>query len=153
MTESAGILLYRRREEAEVFLIHMGGPIWTNKDAGAWSLPKGIIGAREDPLVAAKREFREETGFVPVGEFKALGRFRQNGGKYISVWALEGDCDPAHMVSQTFSMIWPPKSGQRQEYPEADRGDWFSREPALAKIVKGQRPVIARFYALLEPGR
>lgn len=146
MIESAGIVLYRRRPEVEIFLIHMGGPIWARRDEGAWSVPKGIVGAGEAPLVAAKREFQEETGFTLAGEFNPLGRFRQNSGKYISVWAAEGDCDPGQLVSQTFSMVWPPKSGKRQQYPEADRGQWFGREEALAKIVKGQKPVVERFF-------
>jgi len=147
LIESAGIILYRhRRDGVEIFLIHMGGPIWKGRDAGAWSIPKGIIGPREGPLTAAKREFQEETGYALEGEFKPLGRFRQNSGKYLSVWAVEGDCDPARMVSQSFSMIWPPKSGKRQQYPEADRGNWFEREAALVKVVKGQRAVIEHFY-------
>lgn len=148
MIESAGIILYRRRRKLEVFLIHMGGPIWARRDEGAWSIPKGVRQDGEDPLVAAKREFQEETGFAPAGEFKPVGRFKQNSGKYISVWAMEGDCDPGQLVSQTFSMIWPPKSGKRQQYPEADRGAWFDREAALAKIVKGQKPVLERFYEM-----
>lgn len=148
MIESAGIILYRRRRKLEVFLIHMGGPIWARRDEGAWSIPKGVRQDGEDPLVAAKREFQEETGFAPAGEFRPVGRFKQNSGKYISVWAMEGDCDPGQLVSQTFSMIWPPKSGKRQQYPEADRGAWFDREAALAKIVKGQKPVLERFYEM-----
>jgi predicted NUDIX family NTP pyrophosphohydrolase len=148
LIESAGIILYRRRRKLEVFLIHVGGPIWARRDEGAWSIPKGVRQDGEDPLVAAKREFQEETGFAPAGEFKPVGRFKQNSGKYISVWAMEGDCDPGQLVSQTFSMIWPPKSGKRQQYPEADRGAWFDREAALAKIVKGQKPVLERFYEM-----
>jgi predicted NUDIX family NTP pyrophosphohydrolase len=148
LIESAGIILYRRRRKLEVFLIHMGGPIWARRDEGAWSIPKGVKQDGEDPLVAAKREFQEETGFAPAGEFKPVGRFKQNSGKYISVWAMEGDCDPGQLVSQTFSMIWPPRSGKRQQYPEADRGAWFDREAALAKIVKGQKPALERFYEM-----
>jgi predicted NUDIX family NTP pyrophosphohydrolase len=148
LIESAGIILYRRRRKLEVFLIHMGGPIWARRDEGAWSIPKGIKGEREDPLAAAKREFQEETGFALAGEFKPVGRFKQNSGKYISVWAVEGDCDPGRLVSLTFSMVWPPRSGKRQQYPEADRGEWFDRETALAKIVKGQKAVIERFYEM-----
>ena len=146
LVESAGIILYRRRDEVEIFLIHMGGPIWAHRDEAAWSVPKGTIGPREAPLMAARREFQEETGFVRAGEFKPLGRFRQNSGKHISVWAVEGDCDPALMASQSFSMIWPPNSGKRQQFPEADRGGWFDRETALVKIVGGQRAVIKYFY-------
>jgi predicted NUDIX family NTP pyrophosphohydrolase len=146
LIESAGIVLFRRRRKVEIFLIHMGGPIWAHRDEGAWSIPKGIIGAREDALMAAKREFWEETGFVLAGEFKPLGRFKQNNGKHISVWTVEGDCDPGQLISQTFSMVWPPKSGKLQQYPEVDRGDWFDREAALAKIVKGQKGLVEHFY-------
>ena len=146
MVESAGIILYRHREETEIFLVHMGGPLWAGRDAGAWSIPKGVIGNREDPFEAAKREFREETGFTPTGAFRALGRFKQNSGKHISVWMVEGDCDPSQLVSQNFSMIWPPKSGKQRRFPEADRGGWFGCDAALAKIVKGQRVVIERFF-------
>jgi len=153
LAESAGILLFRRGRKTEVFLIHMGGPIWASRDEGAWSIPKGLVGSGEDGLAAAKREFQEETGFTPSGEFKPLGRFKQNSGKHISVWAVEGDFDPAHLVSQEFSMIWPPRSGKRQMFPEADRGGWFDRKAALAKIVKGQRPVIEYFFETLRrPG-
>lgn len=119
---------------------------------GAWSIPKGIIEAGEEPLAAAKREFSEETGFVPDGAFRPLGRFRQNSGKYISIWAVKGDCNPKQLVSQTFSMIWPPKSGKLQQYPEADRADWFGRATAFAKIVKGQRTVIERFFEMIQNG-
>jgi predicted NUDIX family NTP pyrophosphohydrolase len=148
LIESAGIILYRRRQTVEIFLIHMGGPIWARRDEGAWSIPKGVIGVGEAPLVAAKREFWEETGFVLEGEFKPLGRFEQNSGKHIFIWAVKGDCDPGQLVSQTFSMVWPPKSGKLQQYPEADRGDWFDRKSALAKIVRGQRAVVEHFYKM-----
>ena len=144
--ESAGLLLYRKRRVLEVFLIHMGGPFWATKDAAAWSIPKGVIGPDETPMAAAKREFQEETGFRVKGRLLALGRFRQNSAKNLSVWTVEGDCDPDKLVSATFSMEWPPRSGRRQEFPEADRGGWFGRTAALQKIVKGQRPVIEAFY-------
>jgi predicted NUDIX family NTP pyrophosphohydrolase len=147
--ESAGLLLYRKRQELEVFLIHMGGPFWASKDAAAWSIPKGVISRNEAPLAAAKREFQEETGFTAEGDFLALGSFRQNSNKSLTVWAVEGDCDPAQLTSTTFSMVWPPKSGRLQEFPEADRGGWFDRKTALDKIVKGQRPVLEALYAKL----
>jgi predicted NUDIX family NTP pyrophosphohydrolase len=144
--ESAGLLLYRRRHGLEVFLIHMGGPLWASKDAAAWSIPKGVIGRKEEPLAAARREFQEETGVTAEGDFLALGSFRQNSSKNLTVWAVEGDCDPAQLTSTLFSMVWPPKSGRLQQFPEADRGDWFDRKTALKKIVKGQRPVLDAFY-------
>ena len=144
---SAGILLYRMTAgEAEVFLVHPGGPYWTNKDKGAWSVPKGIVNPREDYLAAARREFREETGFAPEGDFLPLGSFRQRSGKQLTVWSLEGDCDPARLVSECFSMIWPPKSGMIQMFPEVDRGAWFKRDEAMVRIVPAQRPIIERFY-------
>ena len=144
--ESAGLLLYRRRRGLEVFLIHMGGPLWASKDAAAWSIPKGVINPNEEPLAAARREFQEETGVTAEGDFLALGSFRQNSSKNLTVWAVEGDCDPAQLTSTLFSMVWPPKSGRLQQFPEADRGDWFDRKTALKKIVKGQRPVLDAFY-------
>lgn len=145
--QSAGLLLYRRHSSGlQVFLVHMGGPIWAKKDLGAWSIPKGVIGPGEAPLAAAIREFREETGFDVTGDCEALGTFRQNSSKDISIWALEGDCDPALLVSNTFEMAWPPKSGKRKRFPEADRAGWFSRNEAMDKIVRGQRSVLEAFY-------
>ena len=144
--ESAGLLLYRKRQQLEVFLIHMGGPIWASRDTAAWSIPKGVISRNEVPLAAAKREFREETGFTAVGDFLPLGTFRQNSGKNLTVWAVEGDCDPAQLISTLFSMVWPPKSGRLQQFPEADRGGWFDPKTARKKIVKGQWPVLEAFY-------
>src|SRR5215813_12430342 len=103
--ESAGVLLWRRRKRAvEVFLIHPGGPFWKNKDAGAWSIPKGLIDPKEDHRAAAKREFAEETGFVIEGDHVLLGRFKQSSAKMLTVYAIEGDCDPAKLVSNTFSL-------------------------------------------------
>jgi predicted NUDIX family NTP pyrophosphohydrolase len=145
--ESAGLLLYRQRQELEVFLIHMGGPIWARRDEDAWSIPKGVIGKGEDPLAAARREFFEETGFSPEGPFEPLGTIRQNSAKNLTIWAVRGNLDPAKLVSTSFQMEWPPHSGRLQAFPEADRGQWFMRTEALRKIVKGQRPVIETFYA------
>ena len=145
--ESAGLLLYRKRRALQVFLIHMGGPFWAKKDAAAWSIPKGVIGVQEEPLAAARREFQEETGFAVDGPVLALGRFRQNSSKNLSVWAMEGDVDPDHLTSNLFAMEWPPKSGRMEQFPEADRGAWFGRAAALEKIVNGQRVVLEAFYA------
>jgi predicted NUDIX family NTP pyrophosphohydrolase len=135
--------MYRRKETgAEVFLVHPGGPFWAKKDAGAWSIPKGEIAGGEDPLVAAKREFEEETGFRPEGEFVELGEIRQGGGKVVSAWAVEGDFDPATLVSNACEIEWPPRSGRKMEIPEVDRGEWFSAEVAKEKILKGQAPLL-----------
>lgn len=147
---SAGLLLYRVRERAaEVFLVHPGGPFWSRKDLGAWSIPKGEIAEGEDPLEAARREFEEETGFRPEGEFRELEPVRQRSGKVVHAWAVEGDCDPAVIRSNTFSMEWPPRSGRRQQYPEVDRAGWFDLERAKEKILEGQRPLLAQLQVLL----
>jgi predicted NUDIX family NTP pyrophosphohydrolase len=138
-TTSAGILLYRRRDGGlDVFLIHPGGPFWAKKDLGAWSIPKGELAEGEEPLLAAIREFREETSFEIAGVFEQLTPVRQRSGKTVIAWALEGDCDPREMRSNTFSMEWPPKSGKQREFPEADRGAWFGIEEARTRIVSGQ---------------
>jgi predicted NUDIX family NTP pyrophosphohydrolase len=133
----------------EVFLIHPGGPFWSRKDAGAWSIPKGLLNPGEDALSGAWREFHEETGYAAhsPGAEMDLGRFRLPGGKQLLIWAAEGDCDPERLVSERFEMEWPPRSGQRQQFPEADRGAWFDQPQALEKITKGQRQVIEKFYA------
>ena len=147
---SAGLLLYRRRDSGvEVFLVHPGGPYWARKDDGAWSVPKGLVDANEDELSCARREFKEETGFDAHGSGAEhdLGTFRQPSGKRVHVWALEDDCDPAQLRSNLFEMEWPPKSGRTARFPEVDRGGWFDRAQALLKIVKGQRPILEKFYA------
>src|SRR5438309_7738613 len=124
---SAGILMYRRCAGGlEVLLAHPGGPFWKNKDAGAWTIPKGEIDEGEDALEAARREFLEETGVEARGEAIALTPVRQRSGKLVIAWALDGDCDPSSIRSNTFSMEWPPKSGRMQEFPEVDRAAWFS---------------------------
>lgn len=140
---SAGLLLYRRRGDVlEVFLVHPGGPFWAKKDLGAWSIPKGELAEGEDPLAAAKREFTEETGFPIEGEFRPLKPLRQPSGKTVAAWAVEGDCDPAELRSNTFEMEWPPKSGKRQAFPEVDRAAWFSIEEARERILAGQAPFL-----------
>lgn len=149
---SAGILLYRRRgSHTQVFLVHPGGPYWARKDAGAWSVPKGLVNPGEDELACAKREFAEETGFDAegAGYEHDLGSFPQRGGKVLRVWAMEGDCDPADLRSNLFEMEWPPKSGRTQQFPEVDRGAWFDRDQALLKINQGQLTLLEQFYAEL----
>jgi predicted NUDIX family NTP pyrophosphohydrolase len=136
---SAGILLFRRRvDELQVLLGHPGGPYWANKDDGAWSIPKGGIADGEDLLVAARREFEEEIGYSPDGPFFPLGEARQPGGKVVAIYGVEGDWDPSSLLSNTFSMQWPPKSGRMVDFPELDRAQWFSIEEAERKILKGQ---------------
>ena len=146
--QSAGLLMFRRRRGAiELLLVHPGGPYWARKDDGAWSIPKGFVEEGEDTLVAAKREFEEETGQRPTGEFIALGVFKQPSGKQVNAFAIEGEFDLASFRSNNFALEWPPRSGRMQEFPEADRAGWFTPEAALVKITKGQRPII---QALLE---
>jgi predicted NUDIX family NTP pyrophosphohydrolase len=148
---SAGLLMFRRREaQVEVFLVHPGGPFWQKKDAGAWSIPKGECAEGENPLDAAKREFEEETGIKPGGEFISLDQIKQPSGKVITAWAFEGDCSTTAIRSNTFSIEWPPTSGHKQEFPEVDRADWFTLDDARTRIVKGQigflDRLIARFH-------
>ena len=136
---SAGILLHRLRgSRIEVFLVHPGGPFWAKKDAGAWSIPKGEFEVGQDPLEAAKREFKEETGFAVEGNFIELTPVKQPGGKVVYAWAVMGDCEAESIKSNTFSLEWPPWSGKRKEFPEVDRAGWFTPEVAREKILKGQ---------------
>jgi len=136
---SAGLLLYRTvRGSMEVFLAHPGGPFWANKDDGAWSIPKGEFDPGEDPLNAAKREFREETGLVAKGEYQPLKPLRQKGGKIVHAWAVQCDVEAAAVKSNTFSIEWPPRSGKLREFPEIDRAEWFKIDLARRKILKSQ---------------
>ena len=147
---SAGLLMFRgSRRDTEVLLVHPGGPFWAKKDEGAWSIPKGIPDKGEDLLAAARREFHEETGFTAEGEFKPLGAYKQPGGKTVHAWAVEGDCDPARLVSNLFEMEWPPRSGKRARFPEIDRAGWFRANEALAKILLGQRPIVLKLFEIL----
>ena len=147
---SAGLLLYRRRDELEVFLVHPGGPFWAKKDLGAWSLPKGELEEGEDPLATAIREFTEETSFPIAGDFLRLTPLRQPSGKTIHAWAVEADCDPAQLRSNPFSMEWPPKSGQQREFPEVDRAAWFTIAEARTRIIAGQAPFLDELVASCE---
>jgi predicted NUDIX family NTP pyrophosphohydrolase len=147
---SAGLLLYRKRAGTlEVFLVHPGGPFWTKKDAGAWTIPKGEIGEDEDPLVAARREMAEETGFSPEGRFIELPPVRQKAGKLVLAWAIEGDCDPALLRSNLFEMEFPPRSGRMAEFPEIDRGEWFSLGEGRGRILEAQQPFLDALPALV----
>lgn len=150
---SAGLLMFRKRAgQIEVFLVHPGGPFWAKKDLGAWTLPKGEYSDDESPLEAAIREFLEETGFraPPEGtKFIDLGTVLQAGGKIVSAWAFEGDCDPGALVSNLCTIEWPPRSGRRLEIPEADRGEWFSLPEAKERILQGQAAFLDRLNEIL----
>jgi predicted NUDIX family NTP pyrophosphohydrolase len=147
---SAGILLYRRSPDGlHVLLVHPGGPYWAKKDHGAWSLPKGEYADDEDPLAVADREFAEETGSEPVGEFKALGELTQPGGKRVIAWAVAGDFDPRRLRSNTFEIEWPPRSGRQRAFPEVDKAAWFTPPEARQRLLPGQREFISRLLELL----
>ncbi|QIS18584.1 NUDIX domain-containing protein [Nocardia terpenica] len=157
MKFSAGVLLFRRRGEAEVLLGHMGGPLWARKDAGAWSIPKGEFEPdTEQPRDAARREFAEELGLpVPDGDWIPLGEVRYGSGssrKQVTVWAVEADLDPDRVVPGTFEMEWPPRSGRFQKFPEIDRAAWLDLPAAHEKLGAGQRPFLDRLAAHLAAG-
>lgn len=146
---SAGVLMFKRRgPELDVFLVHPGGPFWQKKDFGAWSIPKGECLDGEDGLTAAKREFEEETGIRPEGQFIPLGSVSQPGGKVVTAWALEGDCS-TRIRSNNFLMEWPPKSGQMREFPEVDRANWFPIQEARVRMHKGQIEFLERLIACI----
>lgn len=150
---SAGLLMYRHREgQWQVLLVHPGGPFFQKKDDGAWTIPKGEIASDEEPLDAAQREFAEETGVTPTGLFLALMPVKQKGGKTIHAWALEGDCDPHAIVSNTFTMEWPPNSGRQREFPEIDRAEFFDLDTAKRKINAGQVPLIDELEKIVSRG-
>ncbi len=151
--KSAGILMYRLRKEVlEVLLVHPGGPFWTKKDIGSWSIPKGEYTDTEDPFTVAKREFEEETSFQVDGDFTPLTPLEQPSGKVVSAWTVEGDCDASKIKSNTFLMEWPPRSGKKQEFPEVDRAEWFTIETAKKKLLKGQVGFIEELCKLLKHG-
>ena len=150
--QSAGLLMYRKRSgELEVFLVHPGGPFWAKKDIGAWTIPKGEYQTGEDPLIAAQREFQEETSFAPAGPFLLLGTVRQASGKTVIAWGFEGDCDPARLVSNTCTIIWPPRSARHLEIPEVDRGAWFSLDEARVHIRKEQVALLSLLAEKVAP--
>jgi predicted NUDIX family NTP pyrophosphohydrolase len=147
---SAGILMYRRGAQGlEVLLVHPGGPFWAKKDLGAWSIPKGEYSEGDEALATAIREFAEEIGAHPRGEFRSLGELTQPGRKIVTAFAVEGDFDPATLKSNTFELEWPPRSGRKATFPEVDRAQWFSLETARAKILSGQREFITRLLEMV----
>ncbi len=149
---SAGLLLYRTSEgRLEVLLVHPGGPFWANKDLGAWSIPKGEANEEEDLFVAARREFREETGFSAEGPTFALGHLRQRRDKTVYAWAVRSDFDPGRLHSNTFEIEWPRGSGETRSFPEVDRAAWFDLAEARRRIVPGQVGFLDALVAYLEP--
>jgi len=131
-----------RAHGPEFFLVHPGGPFWAKKDEGSWSIPKGLYEPGEEPLRAARREFAEETGFSVEGEFVSLGDFKQPGGKILSAWLAQADCDADAVKSNHFTMEWPPRSGKMAEFPEVDRAGWFLPDEAMRKILRGQTAIL-----------
>lgn len=147
---SAGLLLYRRTETSfEVLLAHPGGPFWAGRDAGAWSIPKGLVEADEEPLAAAIREFVEETGLQPSGPYLPLNTVKQKAGKLIHAWACAGDADPTQLKSNLMRAEWPYKSGRWVNFPEVDRFGWFTPAEAQEKLNPAQVELVERLAALL----
>ena len=147
---SAGLLVWRPSAEGPQFLLgHMGGPFWAKKDAGAWTVPKGLIDPGEDPLAAARREFEEETGLTVEGPFEPLTPIVQKAGKHVRCWLAQGDPPLAAFVSNTFGLEWPPRSGKRIEVPELDRLAWFAGEDAARRLVAGQAAFVREAQRLL----
>ena len=143
--------MYRIKDGAiQVLLAHLGGPYFVKKDDGAWSIPKGEPDAEEDLFPTAQREFEEETGLKPTGSFLPLQPVKQKGGKVVHAWAFEGDCDPTTIYSNTFTMEWPPKSGQQQTFPEIDLAEFFDLETARRKIKAGQVGLIDELETILK---
>jgi predicted NUDIX family NTP pyrophosphohydrolase len=149
---SAGLLMFRTTPTLEVLLVHLGGPFWAKKDAGAWFVPKGEIEAGEDTLEAATREFQEETGFEPHGPFLPLGSFKNKSGKTITAWAFRGDGDPSKIRSNTFQLEWPPRSGKMAEFPEIDRAAFFGVADALEKIHAAEAGFLETLQRVLASG-
>ncbi len=155
MRRSAGILLYRRTTDSglELLLVHMGGPFWASKDAGAWSIPKGEIEAGEEPLEVARREFEEELGSpLPPVDLVELAEITQTSGKRVVAFAGEADFGTDDIHSNTFVLEWPRGSGRQQEFPEVDRAAWVSPDEARAKLVRGQAPLVDALLTLIAGG-
>lgn len=145
---SAGLVLFRRAPGLQVFLAHPGGPFWQHRNLGAWTIPKGMINPGEHPLEAARREFQEETGVVPIGPYIDLGSVKQKGGKIVHAWAWEGDADPAAVTSNSATIEWPRGSGRQLVFPEVDRCAWFDLEAARDRILPAQRDFLDRLEAV-----
>lgn len=151
--ESAGILLYRSNAGTiEVLLVHPGGPFFRNKDAGAWTIPKGELDDGEEPLATARREFAEELGFEADGPFEPLAPVKQKGGKIVHAWSSPGDCDAANIASNTFTMEWPPRSGKQATFPEVDRAEWFALAEARVRINVAQVALLDELEGRLVSG-
>src|SRR3954469_2181722 len=150
LTVSAGLLLFRRpRGRIEVFLAHPGGPFWAGRDAGAWTIPKGLVDEGEDLLDAAQREFREETSITPIEPFIPLDSVRQKAGKTVHAWAWEGDADPETVSSNTMRTEWPRNSGKWITFPEVDRCAWFDIDTARAKMNAAQSEFLDRLLRIV----
>jgi len=134
----------------EVFLVHPGGPYWAKKDEGAWSIPKGEFDENEEPLAAAKREFREETGIQISGKFIQLNPVKQKSGKLVYAWAVEGDIDPEKIKSNSFEIEWPPRSGKMKSFPEIDKAAWFQLSDAQKKIIEAQSALIKELESKIQ---
>ena len=148
--KSAGLIMYRcRHDRLEILLVHPGGPYWKNKDQGAWSIPKGEYCDDEEPLAVARREFKEETGYEARGDFIELRPLAQPSRKIIAAWAFEGTCDASRITSNTFTMEWPPRSGQQAVFPEVDRAGWFAVDTARQKLSRGQAGFIDQLCRIL----
>ena len=151
--KSAGILLYRfTKKNLEIFLVHPGGPFWKNKDAGAWSIPKGEFDDNEEPLDAAIREMKEETGITLKGKFIELTPIKQKSGKLVYAWAVEHDLDTSEIKSNEFEMEWPPKSGKKRLFPEIDKAEWFDLKIAKEKILDAQWTLVEELATKVEVG-
>lgn len=151
MKKSAGLLMYRHGPagEVQVLLAHPGGPFWRGRDESAWTIPKGEYLDPEVAVVAARREFAEETGFDVTPPLLPLGEVTQKSGKRLLAWAFRGDCDPTRLQSNSFEIEWPPRSGRRQSYPEIDRVEWFSLAQARRKVLPAQCDLLARLEQLI----
>lgn len=146
---SAGLLVYRNPGNVELLLAHPGGPYWARKDAGAWTIPKGLVEPGDELLATAQREFTEETGFVAHGPFLPLAPVKQKSGKIVHAFATQGDFDPDRLVSNTFELTWPPRSGRLKSFPEIDRLGWFAYAQALEKLLVYQQPFLFELKELL----
>jgi predicted NUDIX family NTP pyrophosphohydrolase len=149
--QSAGLLVFRKKKNGlQFFLVHPGGPFFARKDAGAWSIPKGEFDDSEDALSAAKREFKEETGTTMEGKFISLTPVKQKSGKLVHAWAIEGDVDETAVVSNSFEIEWPPKSGKQKTFPEIDKAGWFDLQKAKEKINPAQVALLEETATLVE---